>query len=249
MDHRRQEQRGIRGAPGDHDIGARCQRLRDRLGAEIGIGRQQPVAELLDGAVEFHDREIAVLAGVEHVVADHGGDLQRGKPERLRDLGGPARGSDRIGRAHIGDDLDALAGANRQHRAHPLIQQRIVTAIGILHARLLRQRHRALAQTFEYQILQVAFFGELNRRLDAIAGIAGAGPYSNGSHTVLVVIASSLRKPSAGVRWHTSYSRRRHCAPAGIGPCNLVAGPLTPDSQLSHQDRNKRATRPDPRRK
>ena len=112
-----------------------------------------------------------------------------GKPERLRDLGGPARGGDRIGRAHIGDDLDALGGANRQHRAHPLFQQRIVTAFGIFHARLLRQRHRALAQAFEHQILQVAFFGELNRRLDAIAGIAGAGPYSNGSHTVPVVIA------------------------------------------------------------
>jgi len=48
-----------------------------RLGAEIGIGRQQPVAELLDGAGEFHDGEIAVLAGIEHVVADDGRDLQR----------------------------------------------------------------------------------------------------------------------------------------------------------------------------
>src|SRR6476620_498354 len=28
--------------------------------------------------------------------------------------------------------------------------------------------------------------------------------------------------------------------------CVTLAGPLTPDSQMSHQDRNKRATRPDP---
>ena len=73
----------------------------------------------------------------------------------------------------------------------------------------MRQRHRALAKAFEYKILQVAFFGELNRRLDAIAGIARAGPYSNGSHTVPVVIAWWLREPSAGVRWHTSYKRSR----------------------------------------
>src|SRR5450759_1728022 len=40
VNHRRQKQRGIGGAPGDHDIGAAGERLRDRLGAEIGIGRQ-----------------------------------------------------------------------------------------------------------------------------------------------------------------------------------------------------------------
>ncbi len=159
---------------------------RDRLGAEIGIGRQQPIAELLDGAVEFHDREIAVLAGVEHVVADHRGDLQRRQAERFRDLGGPAGGGDRIGRAHIGDDLDALGGADRQHRAHPLLEQRIVAAFGILHPRLLRQRDGALAETLEHQILDVALFGEFDRGLDAIAGIAGAGSYSNGPQTVFL---------------------------------------------------------------
>ena len=69
----------------------------------------------------------------------------------------------RIGRAHIGDDLDAFGGADRQHRAHPLFQQRIVARFRILHARLLRQRHRALAETFEHQILDVALFGEFDR--------------------------------------------------------------------------------------
>ena len=158
------------------------QRLRHRLGAEIGIGRQQPVAELLDRAVEFHDREIAVLAGIEHVVADDGRDLQRRQSERFGDLGGLARGGFRIGRAHIGDDLDALGGADRQHRAHPLLQQRIVAALGIFHPRLLRQRHGALAQAFEHQILDVAFFGEFERGLDAIARIARAGSDPDGSH-------------------------------------------------------------------
>ena len=214
-------------------------------------------------AVEFHDREIAVLAGVEHVVADHGGDLQRRQAQRLRDLGGLARGGDRIGRAHIGDDLDAFGGAERQHRAHPLLQQRIVTAVGIFHPRLLRQRHRALAEAFEHQILQVAFFGELNRRLDAIAGIAGAGPYSNGSQVIrrhrerseaihLELLRrcaprndGTLAREIVGIQALQTV----HCAPAGIRPCNVVAGPLTPDGQMSHQDRNKRATRPDPGRK
>ena len=103
-------------------------------------------------------------------------------PSDLRDLGGLAGRGDRIGRAHIGDDLDAFGGAGRQHRAHPLLEQRIVTAVGILHARLLRQRDRALAETFEHQILDVALFGEFDRGLDAIARIAGTGSYPDRSH-------------------------------------------------------------------
>ena len=174
MDHRREEQRGIGGAAGDHDVGARLQRVRHRLGAEIGIGREQPVAELLDGAVEFHDREIVGFAGVEHVVADDGGDLQFRQAERARDLGGLLRGRFRIGRAHIGDDLDAFCGAERQHRAHALFQQRVVAAFGILHPRLLRQRHRALAEALEHEIVDLALLGELDRGLDAIARIACA---------------------------------------------------------------------------
>src|SRR5258708_9759416 len=74
-----------------------------------------------------------------------------------------------MGRVYSGDDLDAPGGAGRQHRAYPLLEQRIVTAVGIFHARLLRQRHGSLTETLEYQILDVTLFGELDRGLDAIA--------------------------------------------------------------------------------
>ena len=80
----------------------------------------------------------------------------------------------RIGRAHIGDDLDALCGAERQHRAHALFEQRVVAAFGILHPRLLRQRHRALAEAFEHEIVDLALLGELDRGLDTVARIACA---------------------------------------------------------------------------
>ena len=111
-----------------------------------------------------------------------GGDLQRRQPERFGDLGGLARGGDRIGRTHIGDDLDALGGADRQHRAHPLFEQRIVAAVRVFHPRLLRQRDGALAEALEHQIIDVALFGELDRGLDAIARIAGAGSDPDGAH-------------------------------------------------------------------
>src|SRR5262249_17828406 len=45
----------------------------------------------------------------------------------------------------------------------------------------------------------------------------------NGAHT------------NATAQWHTSASA------SGIAPCAGAGGPLTPNGQLSHQDRNKRA--------
>src|SRR6202048_1185742 len=86
-----------------------------------------------------------------------------------------------MGRAHIGDDLDAFGGTDRQHRAHPLLEQRVVSAVGVFHARLLRQRDGALAETLEHQILDIALFGEFHRGLDAIARIAGTGSYPDRS--------------------------------------------------------------------
>jgi hypothetical protein len=58
---------------------------------------------------------------------------------------------------------------------------------------LLRQRDRAFTEAFEHEVLDVAFFGEFDRRLDAIARIAGPGSYSNGSHVVSTGIASRDR--------------------------------------------------------
>jgi hypothetical protein len=63
--------------------------------------------------------------------------------------------------------------------SHPLLERRIVAAFGVFHARLPRQRDGTLAETLEYRILEVAIFGEFNRRLTAIAGIAGARSYSD----------------------------------------------------------------------
>ena len=56
------------------------QRFRHRGRAEIGVGGDQAVAELADRAVEFHDREVALLAGIEDVVTDDGRDLQEDSP-------------------------------------------------------------------------------------------------------------------------------------------------------------------------
>ena len=141
----------------------------------------------------------------------------------------------RIGRAHIGDDLDAFCGADRQHRAHPLFQQRIVAAIGILHPRLLRQRDGALAEALEHQIIDAALFGEFDRGLDAVAGIAGAGSYSDAAQGALSVVRF--------VGW-----AKRVFAPCPPSSCEgwwarfalptLQDWPVDAGVSMSHQERN-----------
>ena len=182
MDERREEQRGIGSAAGDHNVGAATKRFRHWPGAEIGVGGDQAITELVDCTVELHDWEISRFAGIKDVVADDSRDLQRRQPHRPGNGSSLARGGKRIGCPHIGDDLDAFGGTDRQRSAHPLLKQRVVAQFRILQARLLRQRHRALAETLKHQILNIALFGEFDRRLDAIARIARARPDADGSH-------------------------------------------------------------------
>ncbi len=67
--------------------------------------------------------------------------------------------------------LAAQSGSTARIRC---FQQRIVAGLGIFHPRLLRQRHRALAEAFEHEIVDLALLGEFDRGLDAVARIAGA---------------------------------------------------------------------------
>ena len=71
--------------------------------------------------------------------------------------------------------LMPLARQCRQDRPHPLGEQRVVALRGILHLRLLGEGDGALGQAFEDQVLEVALLGQLDRRLDPVAGEAGAG--------------------------------------------------------------------------
>src|SRR3954469_15153960 len=148
----------------------------------------------------------------------------------------------RVGGAHIGDDLDAFCTTDRQHRAHSLFEQRIITAVGILHPRLLRQRDGALAEAFEHQVIDAALFGEFDRGLDAVAGIAGAGSYSDAAHHV-------LRHCAIGRVGKGASSRRAHhqaCARKLVGttlrafahPTRRKDWPVDAGVSMSHQESN-----------
>jgi len=95
-------------------------------------------------------------------------------------------------------------------------EQWIMAAVGILHARLLRQRHRSLPEALEHEVLDIALLGEFDCGLDAIARIAGTGPYSYRSHIVSLSLqaprGSQHKYPSAENCWHTSAVAWRNAA-------------------------------------
>ena len=80
VQQRRQHQRRVGHPAGDDDVRALRQRVRHRLRAEIGIGRQDAFAQRRHRQAGVVDQVVAGSQRVEHVVAGDGGDLQPGEP-------------------------------------------------------------------------------------------------------------------------------------------------------------------------
>ena len=62
----------------------------------------------------------------------------------------------------------------RQHGAHPRLEEGIVPARRIATPLLLRERDRPLGQALEHEVVDVRTLGQLDRRLDPVAGVAGS---------------------------------------------------------------------------
>ena len=171
---RREEQCRVGHPPRDHHIGARLQRGQQRIRAQIGIGRDQAAVQAAHRLVGIQQGHVVFTHPGQYVVARHHGHAKAGQPELARDIQHRLAGGERIRRAHVGDDRDALPGAGGQHGAHALLQQRVVPLPWIAAAPQLGQGNRALGQAFEHQRIQSAALGQVLRGVDAVAGIAGA---------------------------------------------------------------------------
>ena len=174
MHQGRHEQRGIGGAACDHDLRAAGQRVADRADPEVGVGRNDALAQVRHRAAGLLQPVVVLAHLLKHVVAGDRRHLQPVQAELGGDGRSHARRRDRVGCAHVGDDADPVAHAQAQHRPHPRRQQRVEPALGVAALGLLGQRDGALGQAFEDQIVQRAMLDQLDRRLDPVARIAGA---------------------------------------------------------------------------
>jgi hypothetical protein len=121
-------QRRIGDAPAHYDLRAGIERGGDRLGADVGVGADQP------HAVHFGPQLLAqqrALCGRGQVVALHHRNARRGNAELARHAGDVAGGCARVRRTEVADDANAMRQAARKHRAQHRVEQRLVARFGI----------------------------------------------------------------------------------------------------------------------
>ena len=92
----------------------------------------------------------AVLRSGQIVAVDHR-DARAAQAELARERVDAPRRARRIGGAEVADDADAVPQAARQDGPQQSIEQRLVAALGVLAARELRERERALGERLEDQ--------------------------------------------------------------------------------------------------
>jgi len=108
-----------------------------------------------------------------------------------------------------------------QNAPHPLAQARVVARF-IPGEPLLGERERPLAETLEREVVEVALAGEVDGRLDPVAGVARAGtdadghadPPSNASIRSRNVSANAMHATSLGGDITTPAPRTRPVRPA-----------------------------------
>ena len=137
MHQRPQRQPGIGHASRDHDLGAALQRFDDRSRAEIGVGGEDFIADVMQGAARVEVHEI-VPAGDQAVEASQqivsGDDADRQfavQPELPRDGGYRHGAGAGIHAARIGSDLDPPLHDRGEDPLHLCDEVRGIAARGI----------------------------------------------------------------------------------------------------------------------
>jgi hypothetical protein len=92
------------------------------------------------------------------------------KTQASSDLDCLAGGRTRIGCAHVADHTHAISAACRQNSMHALAEKRVEASVRIFALAQLTQRDCSLRQALEDKEVEMSFFGEFYRRLDAISG-------------------------------------------------------------------------------
>ena len=176
MVHQRgQEQRRVGHPASNHHVGTATQRGQQGIRTQIGIGRDQAAIQAAHRFTGVQQRHVILLHPGQYVVTHHHRHAQALQPKLTRNLQHRVAGCLGVGRAHVGDDGGALLHTGRQHRAHALLQQRVVPLPWVLHTPQLRQRYRAFGQALKHQRMQAATLGQVLRGVDTVAGITGAG--------------------------------------------------------------------------
>ena len=162
---RREEQRRVGDAAGDHDVGALRERVDDRARAEVRRREQRRAGERrrtarrcrgarTPGRARCAARRAAPSTSSPTTVAI----LMPVTPELARGLDRGVRGRGRVDAARVGDDLRAAVGDERQRTREVRGKVARVAARLVALAVLLQDRERQLGERFEAEVVDA--FGE-----------------------------------------------------------------------------------------
>ena len=171
---RSDHERRVGAAAGDHDVGARGQRIRDRLRAEVhvrALQRLDVIGDRLAGleVVERLARRDEVVEPGEDVVTFDDADADPREAVLAHHLRDGLRTRGGVHAARVGDDLDALLRALRQDALdHPHEVGR-VPGVRVRAALLLHDAHRDLGEIVERQVVQRPFTHQADGPEDRVA--------------------------------------------------------------------------------
>jgi len=177
---RREKQRRVGDATGDHNPGAGLQGGDDRLGAEIGFGRHQRGRQIGQRPAVFERmRGEARDARIQLAAAD-----RRHTYSWVAQFGGQGgdalRRTLRVDPPLVRNDARALRQTMRQDGAHARIEPGVVAGkLRVAPLAHLRRRDGGLGHGLEAQVVEVAALGVEHRGFDAVAPPCRAGTDSD----------------------------------------------------------------------
>jgi len=111
------------------------------------------------------------------VIAFDTGDLQTGQAEFAGDVDDQQGGRAGIGDTHVGNDCRPVGVTMPQHAAHAGAQLRVIAACRVQHAVAMAERHGALADALEHQVVQRTALREIDRRAQPVGGEPSAATH------------------------------------------------------------------------
>ena len=152
-------QRGVRGAPRDHEIRVLSKGLQDRSGSHVGVRGRHPLAYLAQGLARLHVAQLVsrgqqLVQPIHQIVTPDDRDpnrtLRLDLPEPL-DQSRPA--CLRVDAARVAHHADALGDQIRRQIDHQIHEVPRVAEGRVPLPLLLQDGHRDLGQVVEHQVV------------------------------------------------------------------------------------------------
>jgi hypothetical protein len=172
---RADEQRRVGQPSADGDLGVLAQAVDDPLCTDVGVGRDDPVAEGAHRRVQLGQHRVLGADQVEHVVAADHAQADAGQPDLTQAADEIADRRIRVGGAEVADHPAAGGEVPAQQRYQPA-DPLVLTGRGVPSAPHVGEGHGPLGQAVEPDVGDPAAVGHRRGGSEAVVRVGRAGP-------------------------------------------------------------------------